>query len=96
MTAYKCLQNKTKNCKRTFKVFDIANSRCTQSVLVYQQQMLTIMQLYEQMSFYSPTNASKLSLHVQNQLVFPKERGRGGDGYITFIYNIQVLQTYVC
>lgn len=90
MTAYKCLQNKTKNCKRTFKVFDIANSRCTQSVLVYQQQMLTIMQLYEQKSFFAPTHASKLSL--QNQLVFPKERERG-DGYITLIYNIQV---FVC
>lgn len=88
MTVYKCLQNKTKNCKRTFKVFDITNSRYTQCLLVYQQQMLTIMQLYEQKSFFAPTNASKLSL--QNQLVFPKERERG-DGYITLIYNIQVL-----
>lgn len=96
MTAYKCLQNKTKNCKRTFKVFDIANSRYTQYVLVYQQQMLTLMQLYEQMSFYAPTNASKLSLRTKPAGI-PKGERKGG--WLHYIYNYTIykfLQTYVC
>lgn len=92
MTAYKCLQNKTKNCKRTFKVFDIANSRCTQSVLVYQQHMLTIMQLYlcSDKRFQTfPTCTKPAGI--------PEGERKGGGMVTLHLYTIyKFLQTYIC
>lgn len=101
MTAYKCLQNKTKNCKRTFKVFDIANSRCTQSVLVYQQQMLTIIQLYDNFD-----NSNVILFSDKRFQTFPTctkpagiPKGERKGGWLHYIYNYTIykfLQTYVC